>query len=510
MTLTRRSLLAAGAAAAMPLPAAAQDVDWTTLAAEVKGEMRWAWHQYRAVAWGQDEVKPVSGTGQSFLIKGRSVGLSIVEALDTLWLMGLDAELEDAVRWIRQHLTFDLDGDAQLFEASIRLVGGLLSGHLATGERRLLDLAHDLADRMMPCFATPTAMPMRFVNLRNGSVKGSISYPAEIGGGCLPEYWTLSQLTGDRRFYDAALAATLALVGKATPLGLYGDAIDVTTGQWSGRRATVGPPTDSFFEYLWDGWRLTGDVRLRDAYQAATAAIRTHMADRSTGLLWYADVDCFSGARVNADQDELSAFYPGLLAEGGDVATARVHMASWIAAQARYGILPEGFDVRTWTVTQATNALRPELADAAFTLWLHDRDDRWRVVARDHFLAMRRWMKAPHGYSGLTDVRVRPARRLHRALPRCHRRGHPVVGEVAVGGAIGHVIVPAAANRVIEQDTLEAVIGRHRPATLARKHGERLARQDQPLRFQIGASYVAHLVAIRRGSVSPLSPSPLP
>ena len=102
-SLSRRSLLA-GATAALPLaaaPALAQDTDWPALAQAVKAEMRWAWHQYRAVAWGQDEVKPVSGTGQSFLIKKHSVGLSIVEALDTLWLMGLDAELEDAVRWIR-------------------------------------------------------------------------------------------------------------------------------------------------------------------------------------------------------------------------------------------------------------------------------------------------------------------------------------------------------------------------------------------------------------------------
>ncbi len=410
MTLSRRSMLA-GAAASLPLaalPAATENADWAALAAAVKAEMRWAWHRYRAVAWGQDEVKPVSGTGQSFLVSNANVGLSIVEALDTLWLMGLDAELEDAVRWIRRHLTFDLDGDAQLFEASIRLVGGLLSGHLATGDARLLELAHDLAARMMPAFATPTGMPMRFVNLRTRAARDTVSFPAEIGGGCLPEYWTLSNLTGDQRFADAALGAMLALVARRSPLGLYGDAIDVTTGQWTGRRATVGPPTDSFLEYLWDGWRLTGDARLRDAYQDATRAIRTRMADRSTGLLWFADVDLATGAGVNADQSELSAFYPGLLAEGGDLDAARLHMASWVAAQARYGILPEGFDVRSWTVTQPTNALRPELADAAFTLWLHDRDDRWRGVARDHFLAMRRDMKAPHGYSGLSDVRVRP------------------------------------------------------------------------------------------------------
>ncbi len=145
--------------------------------------MAWAWAEYRKMAWGQDEIRPVSGTGKSFLIPGQTVGLSIVEALDTLWLMGLDAELEDGVRWIRQSLRFDLDGDAQMFEATIRLVGGLLSGHLATGEAKLLELAHDLATRMMPAFDTPTGMPMRYVNLVTGKTRDPLSFPAEIGGG---------------------------------------------------------------------------------------------------------------------------------------------------------------------------------------------------------------------------------------------------------------------------------------------------------------------------------------
>ena len=406
--LTRRSLLAAAplalAAPSLARSLASPDADWPALAAEVKAAMAWAWAEYRRCAWGQDEVKPVSGTGKSFLIKGQTVGLSIVEALDTLWLMGLDAELEDGVNWIKANLRFDLDGDAQVFEATIRLVGGLLSGHLATREPRLLELAHDLATRMMPCFDTPTGMPMRYVNLVTGKTRGPASYPAEIGGGMAPELVTLSRLTGETRFGEAAIDAMLTLYAKRSSLDLIADTIDVTSGQFLSRRATVAPPSDSYYEYLWDTWRLTGDRRLRDAYRTLTAALLRHCTVRAEEGLWFADVDYETGARINLHQDELSAFYGGLLKEGGDDAPAYATMAAWVAAQARYGVLPEEFDAADWSILSPSNALRPELADSAFTLWLHDHDERWRHVAADHFRSMVRTSKAPHGFSGLTDV----------------------------------------------------------------------------------------------------------
>jgi mannosyl-oligosaccharide alpha-1,2-mannosidase len=398
------SAVASAALSATPALARTERADWHALAQDVRGEMAWAWAEYRKQAWGQDEIRPVSGTSRSFLIPGQTVGLSIVEALDTLWLMGLDAELEDGVRWIKQSLRFDLDGDAQVFEATIRLVGGLLSGHLATGEAKLLELAQDLATRMMPAFDTPTGMPMRYVNLHTGKTRDPLSFPAEIGGGLAPEFVTLSKLTGDKRFGEAAIDAMLTLYGKRSKIGLLADTIDVTTGAWTTRIATIGPPTDSYFEYLWDTWVLTGDTRLRDAYRGCTAAILAHLADRTIGDLWFANVDFETGERLDLVQSELSAFYPGLLCEGGKPGEARAAMRGWEKAQDRFGVLPEAFDPSDWSIRSKGNALRPELVDSAFTLWLHDRDEHWRHVARTHFLAMKRTSKVAHGYSGLSDV----------------------------------------------------------------------------------------------------------
>ena len=59
--------------------------------------------------------------------------------------MELDDELKLCVDWLRTHIDFDIDGSMQMFEAVIRVVAGLTSGYLATGERFMLDGARELA-----------------------------------------------------------------------------------------------------------------------------------------------------------------------------------------------------------------------------------------------------------------------------------------------------------------------------------------------------------------------------
>lgn len=95
--------------------------------------MKWAWGQYREHAWGKDDFLPVSGASKSFPLKGHHLGLSPIEAMDTLWVMGLDAEFADAPAWVKANAEFAVDGEVSVFETDIRLVGGLLSAHHACG-----------------------------------------------------------------------------------------------------------------------------------------------------------------------------------------------------------------------------------------------------------------------------------------------------------------------------------------------------------------------------------------
>ncbi|NYT41559.1 glycoside hydrolase family 47 protein [Sphingomonas sp. R-74633] len=399
----RRGLIAGSAAALLPLPATAKE-DWRALGDEVREAMRWAWKNYREKAWGKDQIMPVSGGAESFSIKGRHIGLSLIEALDTLWLMELDAEFKDGVDWIRANLDFDVDGEVSVFETIIRLVGGLLSGHLAGGDPVLLAKAKDLTDRLMPAFtASPIGLPHRFVNLKTGAVRGPVTNPAEVGS-CITEFGMLSNLTGDDRYFKAAKQALVALYDRRSKIGLIPDAVDCMTGEWKSRRATTGPPSDSYYEYLWDGWQLLGDRDCLRMYRTCTAAILKHQRATLNGDLWFVDVDFETGKRINWEQDELSSFYGGLLAQGGDRAVGEAYTHAWDKVQARYGILPEGYDPYQGAPTYKTNALRPELADAAFNHWLLDGKEEWRALVARHFRAMQQWNKAPYGYAVMADV----------------------------------------------------------------------------------------------------------
>jgi mannosyl-oligosaccharide alpha-1,2-mannosidase len=415
--LARRSVIGVLACGAAMAPAAwaagksTRDSDWHKLAQDVRAQMAWAWRNYVELAFGHDQIKPVSGGAEEFFLPdGPGLGLTIVEALDTLYVMGLDSELEEGVRWIENNLHFDIDGEVQVFETNIRMVGGLLSGWLATRNRRLLELARELADRLLPAFTkSPTAMPYRFVNLKTGAVRDAASFPAEIGT-YISEFGTLARAVGDTRYYDVAKKAAKACFDRRSKIDLVADRIDVETGAWLSRRATVGPPSDSYFEYLWGGWRLFGDADFKLWYDTHAAAIARYQAERVAGRLWFAQVDFETGERTDRHQSELAAFYAGLLAKAGDRERASAYLDSWADVQALFSVLPEGFDYGSFQATRVTNELRPEFADSCLALYVHGGGERCRQHARIHYEAMKQTSRARFGFTIIDDMTARPMR----------------------------------------------------------------------------------------------------
>src|SRR2546430_6384770 len=155
-----------------------------------------------------------------------------VDALDTLILMHLDAEAERARSLIATDLSFDRDIYVKNFEITIRLLGGLLSSYQLTGDKRLLKLAEDLGDRLLPVFNSPTGLPYVYVNLRTGQTRNAVTNPAETGT-LLLEFGTLSKLTGRSIFYEKAKRALVETFKRRSPLGLVGESINVETGAWT-------------------------------------------------------------------------------------------------------------------------------------------------------------------------------------------------------------------------------------------------------------------------------------
>ena len=67
-----------------------------------------AWDDYKRYAWGQNELKPVSQTGQTGGVYGDSkIGATIIDALDTLYIAGCDDEFQLGRDWIAQNFDFN-------------------------------------------------------------------------------------------------------------------------------------------------------------------------------------------------------------------------------------------------------------------------------------------------------------------------------------------------------------------------------------------------------------------
>jgi mannosyl-oligosaccharide alpha-1,2-mannosidase len=250
-------------------------------------------------------------------------------------------------------------------------------------------------------------MPYRFVNLRTGAVRDPVSNPAEIGT-YIAEWGTLSKATGDKRYYDMAKRAMQVLFDRRSKIDLVADTINIETGAWVSRRASIGPPSDSYFEYLWDGWQLFGDADFKRMYDVHTAAIVKYQAQQSGGHLWFPQVDFETGVVLDHHQSELAAFYAGLLAQGGDMARGKAYLASWADVQAKFGVLPEGYDYARATAERVTNELRPEFVDSCLNLFLLEPDDRYRELARLHYEMMKTSSRAAYGFTIIDDITTAP------------------------------------------------------------------------------------------------------
>jgi hypothetical protein len=381
-----------------------------TIAAEIRTEYLRAWDAYKQLAWGHDELRPVSGTHQEFFAPNHPVGLTIVEALDTLYLMGLDDELALGVRWVEDNLNLDIDAPFQVFETIIRMLGGLLAGHLATKNAALLTKAKELADRLLPAFTkSPTGMPYRYVNLNSGAVSVPANFIAEIGTN-LSELGMLSRLTGDDRYFQIAKRAAQAVYERRSALDLIATTINVETGRWLST-VSVGPqpPVDSYYEYLLDGYQLFGDTDLLAWFRTLTAALQSRQWDAEGGRKWYRRVLFQTGTLVDNHESELAAFWAGSLAEAGMKKEADEYLDSFTSVLDRYGIFPEEWDYTDMSIVAGGYQLRPEYADSCLALFVASGgSELYRQRAYRLYQAMKANCRVENGYTILTDITTRP------------------------------------------------------------------------------------------------------
>ena len=367
----------------------------------VKTEFLHAWNGYKQYAWGHDALKPLSKQPHDWY--GTSLYMTPVDAFDTMILMGLTAEAAEAKQLILDSLSFDRNIEVQAFEVTIRLLGGLLSAYQMDGDSRFLNLAEDLGRRLLPVYNSPTGMPYRYIHLQTGKTRDSLNNPAEIGTALL-EFGTLSKLTGKPVYYEKAKNALVQLYNRRSKIGLVGSVINVESGEWINTTSHIGGGIDSYYEYLLKAWLLFGDTECKTMWERSIKALNTYLPETSRNGLWYGRVEMETGERSWRRFGALEAFFPAVLALGGDIDRARDLFESCSLMWSLCGAAPEQINFINMEVKDPGYPLRPETIESAYYLYHFTGDTTYRRMGRIFFNDIVRACRTDAGYAALQDI----------------------------------------------------------------------------------------------------------
>ncbi|WOL02100.1 mannosyl-oligosaccharide 1,2-alpha-mannosidase MNS3 [Canna indica] len=317
---------------------------WVSRQQKVKEAFLHAWSGYRNYAMGYDELKPLSKRGTDGL---GGLGATIIDSLDTSIIMGADEIVSEAVTWIENQLKERIEkkGQVNLFETTIRVLGGLLSAyHLSEGDKGnisdsgipmtlkgvkpelFVEIAKDLADRLLSAFtSSPTPIPFSDVILHDRS-----AHPAPDGFSSTSEVSTLqlefnylSKISGDPKYGSEAMKVLEHFRTLPKVEGLVPIYISPHSGQFSGENIRLGSRGDSYYEYLIKVWiqqRNSGNQinYLYEMYEQAMRGVKNLLVRKSVpkGLVFVGELPYGPKGSFSPKMDHLVCFLPGTLALG--------------------------------------------------------------------------------------------------------------------------------------------------------------------------------------------------
>ena len=347
--------------------------------------------------------------------------------------MGNRTEFERALRLVIDNVTFDQDSIVQVFETTIRVIGGLLSAHLLMLDSvklfgknfkpswyndELLHLAKDIAERLLPALETsPNGVPFPRVHLRDGVPNSTICHwcrtetcPAAAGS-LLLEFGILSRITKDPRFEIAAIKSLKSLWLNRGKTGLVGNAIDAENLQWLGEISGVGAGIDSFYEYLLKSWIIFGDKTYLNMFMESYIIIKHYerkgRPSCNSGIgnhPVYVNVNMNSGKIMTHWIDSLSASWPAVQILAGDVEEAICSHAFHYGIWRKFGMSPERFNWKYLKPDVSFYPLRPELAESTYMLYQATKNPFYLHVGRDILQSINKYTKSKCGYATVHDV----------------------------------------------------------------------------------------------------------
>ncbi|KAK8848341.1 glycoside hydrolase family 47 protein [Apiospora arundinis] len=418
-----------------------------------------SWDSYKKYAWLDDELKPVSA-GSKNPFGGWAA--TLVDALDTLWIMDLQDEFFQAAQaMVDVDFGKTEETGVNLFETTIRHLGGLLSAYDLSGEPALLTKAIELGDMLYMAFDTPNRMPgfwLTFENAKRGTQTAGTHDPSAAPTSLSMEFTRLAQLTGEDKYYDAIdrVRAFLERTQEDSLLpGMWPSMIDFANqGVLGDNGFTVGALADSLYEYLPKMFVLLGGREGSNSYEKmyrrAMGVISERilfrpMIKRSqsdapllfAGTLWIHQ----DGPSFVPEGQHLSCFAGGMFLLGGKMFGIEDHVkigealargCGWAYAAFPTGVMPElfnmvncgpyedcGWDEARWAregdprlpfgfvnARDPRYLLRPEAIESIFILYRITGDEKLRDVAWAMFQGIMKSTKTEYANSAIADVTV--------------------------------------------------------------------------------------------------------
>ncbi|KAL2930598.1 Mannosyl-oligosaccharide 1 2-alpha-mannosidase MNS3 [Bienertia sinuspersici] len=311
---------------------------WMGKQQQVREAFIHAWSGYKTYAMGFDELMPLSKRGTDGL---GGLGATVVDALDTAMIMDIREIVSEAGSWIETHLAERISqkGQVNLFETTIRVLGGLLSAYHLSGGTSVaptsvgpkpsvyLKTATMLADRLLSAFSSsPTPIPFSDVTLRDNT-----SHPAPDGLSSTSEASTLqlefnylSDVSGDQKYSLEAMKVLEHMKTLPKVEGLVPIYISPQTGEFSGQNIRLGSRGDSYYEYLLKVWLQQGAHQssnltyLYNMYEEAMKGVRHLLVRKSVpnGLVFVGELPYGASGSFSPKMDHLVCFLPGTLALG--------------------------------------------------------------------------------------------------------------------------------------------------------------------------------------------------
>ncbi|KAH8819859.1 glycoside hydrolase family 47 protein [Xylogone sp. PMI_703] len=415
-----------------------------------------SWTSYKKHAWLHDELEPVSG-GARDPFGGWAA--TLVDSLDTMWIMGLEKEFHEAaaaavrIDWNRTDET-----GINLFETTIRHLGGLLSAYDLSGETALLMKAKELGNLLYMAFDTPNRMPgfwLTFENVKSGLQIAGKHDPSAVPTSLSLEFTRLAQLTGDNKYYDAIdrIRAFLERSQEETHLpGMWPTMINFAKEDVRiDKSFTLGALADSLYEYLPKMYILLSGrdeaSSYEKMYRRAMDVVIKHILFRPMlpdgNDILFAGNSYVTNDKVisTAESQHLACFVGGMFGLGGKIFDISEHVdignrlargCGWAYQSFPTGLMPEIFnlirceslngcewDEEKWTkegsqalphgfknARDARYILRPEAIESVFILYRITGKEDLRDMAWDMFTSIMKATKTQYANSAIRSVTV--------------------------------------------------------------------------------------------------------